>query len=204
MTEDATYSEMKAKSPGSEFLLLLRLVNYYYLLIPFIFVILISALILNGLFPFTKSDLENLALLICFTFSTACVIKFLIYRQLFYLWCFGLTLTFFAREVHFAGTSAAVYFSLLLHLFLALNFREKFSPYLRQPVFLTVLAIGFTCYFISQTTDQRWWRGFPYEAVVHVPLEESMEIIGHLIVCSTLLFWHPLQGMVKSSSSNNE
>jgi hypothetical protein len=195
---------MKANSPGSEVLLLLRLVNYYYLLIPFIFVILISALILNGLFPFTKNDLENLALLICFTFSTACVIKFLIYRQLFYLWCFGLTLTFFAREVHFAGTSAAVYFSLLLHLFLALNFREKFSPYLRRPVFLTALATGFTCYFISQTTDQRWWRGFPYEAVVHVPLEESMEIVGHLIVGSTLLFWHSLQGVVKSSSSKNE
>ena len=197
MTEDPSYSEMKANTPGAEFLLLFRMANYYFLLIPFIFVILISALILNDLFPFSKGDLEDLALLICFTFSMACAIKFLIYRQLFYLWCFGLTLTFFAREVHFAGTSAAVYFSLLLHLFLALNFREKFSPYLRQPIFLTALATGFTFYFISQTTDQRWWRGFPYEAVVHVPLEESMEIIGHLVVCSTLLFWHPLKGMVK-------
>jgi hypothetical protein len=197
MTEATTDSEIKTNSPGAEFLLLFRLVNYYFLLIPFLFVILISALILNDLFPFTKDDLENLALLICFIFSTACVIKFIIFRQSFYLWCFGLTLTFFAREVHFAGTSAAVYFSLLLHLFLALNFREKFRPYLRQPVFLNVLAIGFTCYFISQTTDQRWWRGFPYEAVVHVPLEESMEIVGHLIVCSTLLFWRPLPGMVK-------
>lgn len=205
MTEDATYSQGKANSPGAEFLLLLRLVNYYFLVIPFVFVILISALILNGLFPFTKDSLENLALLIYFLFSTACAIKFLICRQLFYLWCFGLAITFFAREVHFAGTSAAVYFSLLLHLFLALNFREKFNPYLRQPVFLTALATGFTCYFISQTTDQRWWRGFPYEAVVHVPLEESLEIIGHLIVGSTLLCWHQLRGnKVTSSGSKNE
>lgn len=189
MAEDSTLAAATAKNPWRELRFLIGLVSYYFLITPLVYVILVSALIVKGYFPYTKGDLENIALLVCFSVTAACMIKFFIARHLFYLWCFGLSLTIFVREVHFAGTSAAVYFSLLLHLFVALHLIDKFREHLRQPVFLTTLATGFSCYFVSQSIDQRWWRGFPYEIVVHVPLEESLEVFGHLIVGLTLLCW---------------
>ena len=42
-------------------------------------------------------------------------------------------------------------------------------------------------YLISQTIDQRWWRGVPGEDLVHVPLEELMEILGHCTVGLAML-----------------
>lgn len=202
MAKDSTPAEATAKKPWPEVRFLFGLVNYYFLLTPFVYVVLVSALIVKGYFPYTKGDLENIALLVCFSVTTACMIKFFIARHLFYLWCFGLALTIFVREVHFAGTSAAVYFSLLLHFFIALHLIDKFREHLRQSVFLTALATGFACYFVSQSIDQRWWRGFPYEAVVHVPLEESLEVFGHLIVGLTLICWFRYKEVAISPSAS--
>lgn len=171
---------------------LLSLVNYVFLIAPFLFVLIIGTLVLHERYPFDKADLENFALLVCFTSSFLCMVKFFVLRHSFYLWCFGIALTFFARELHFEGTSAAVYLALLLLLFVALRQIEGFRKYLRQPVFLTGLATGFMTYFLSQSIDQRWWRWFPYEQIVHVPVEETTEIFGHIVVGLTLIMWYPM------------
>ena len=193
MTTGTAPTKKTAREYWHEIRHLLGLVNYYFLVTPFVLVVLLTSLVLNGLFPYNKGDLENLALLVCFGSTAACMLKFFAARHLFYLWCFGVALTFFVREIHFPGTSAAVYFCLLLLFFIALRQIEQFRMHLRQPFFLTALATGFATYFLSQSIDQRWWRGFPYEAIVHVPVEESLEVCGHLIVGLTLALWHPVK-----------
>ncbi len=172
---------------------LLTLVNYYYLVTPYVVALILGALVLHDLYPFHKGHLENFALLVCFTSSAICLVKFFFMQHMFYLWCVGIALTFFARELHFEGTSAAVYISLLLLLFIALHQMERFRLHLRQPLFLTGLATGFMTYFLSQSMDQRWWRWFPYEQIVHVPVEETLEIFGHIVVGLTLILWYPRQ-----------
>lgn len=64
---------------------------------------------------------------------------------------------------------------------------DLFKSYLKNPVLINFLAGGFILYLISQTIDQRWWRGVPGEDRVHVPLEELMEILGHCTVGLAML-----------------
>jgi hypothetical protein len=53
---------------------------------------------------------------------------------------------------------------------------------------INFLAGGFLFYILSQTIDQRWWKGLPGEEAVFVPLEELIEIFGHCTVGFGLLF----------------
>ena len=38
------------------------------------------------------------------------------------------------------------------------------------------------------TIDQRIWKFIPGEEIAHVPLEESLEVIGHLLIGYALAF----------------
>ena len=41
---------------------------------------------------------------------------------------------------------------------------------------------------MSQTVDQRWWRGFPGEELVFVSLEETLELAGHCMIGFAAVF----------------
>jgi len=65
---------------------------------------------------------------------------------------------------------------------------DLFKSYLMNPVLTNLLAGGILFYFLSQTIDQRWWKGLPGEDVVFVPLEELIELLGHCTVGLAMLF----------------
>ena len=85
-------------------------------------------------------------------------------------------------EIHFEGTDPGIYLGLLLLFGIALLKYDTLKDYLDNPLVINLLLIGFFTYFLSQTVDQRWWRINPGEDLVNVSLEESLEMIGHVMI----------------------
>ena len=92
------------------------------------------------------------------------------------------------REIHFAGTDPGIYLGLLLLFGIALLKYDTLKDYLDNPLVINLLLIGFFTYFLSVTIDQRWWKGIPEEKIVHVPLEETLELLGHCIIGAAVVF----------------
>jgi hypothetical protein len=63
-----------------------------------------------------------------------------------------------------------------------------FAGYIINKRLVTMPGTGVFTYFISVTTDQRWWKFVSAEKISHTPLEEPMELVGHIIVGIALLF----------------
>jgi hypothetical protein len=97
-------------------------------------------------------------------------------------------LVLFVREIHPPGSSGGVYLGMLALFYIAHKNHNMFVDYFRNKTLVTTLGVGFFTYFISVTTDQRWWKFVPGEKLVHSTMEESMEVVGHLFVgCALLL-----------------
>lgn len=62
------------------------------------------------------------------------------------------------------------------------HFDYRFLVFIDNPWVVNLLVAGFFTYFLSQTVDQRWWRMIPGEGLAHVPLEESLELLGHVTI----------------------
>ncbi len=76
---------------------------------------------------------------------------------------------------------------MLLLLYITLRNFDEYTGFLDHPKVTTGLALAFSTYFLSISLDQRWWRGLPGEAEVHVILEENLELLGHLLVGFSLM-----------------
>jgi len=126
-------------------------------------------------------------------FMLAAALRYLISRHNFFLWGTGLLGLIMCREIHFEGTDPGMYIGLLMLLGIALLKYDKFKDYLDNPLVINLLLIGFFTYFLSQTLDQRWWKGLPGERIVHVSLEEMLEVLGHCIIGSAILFCKSMQ-----------
>ncbi|RKY18948.1 MAG: hypothetical protein DRQ55_11990 [Planctomycetota bacterium] len=103
------------------------------------------------------------------------------------LWVAALMFSFFARELHFTGTSNGVVVALLLLITVLVRRSGSWQSTLNSRRFATPLVTSFLCYFCSQSMDQRWWRIIPNESVWHTPVEETLEVLGHCF--SLLLAW---------------
>jgi hypothetical protein len=88
------------------------------------------------------------------------------------------------REIHLAWSGELTYATLLVLGLLALRHFRRLSPYLEAPVFLTLLAMGFFTYAITVSVDQGWWNAVPGLKMVQDPLEETMEVLGHILIGS--------------------
>ncbi|UCE86010.1 MAG: hypothetical protein JSU66_17065, partial [Deltaproteobacteria bacterium] len=109
------------------------------------------------------------------------------------LWSFGVLVVLLCREIHFVGTSTGVYVGLVALFLLALRHYESLRESLERGVTINFLAMGFFSYFLAVTVDARWWKprgawpGIPGEDVFHVPLEELLELLGHVLIIGALL-----------------
>jgi hypothetical protein len=172
---------------------LLAQLRVWFVLPPLALSALVAYLSYSGVYDPWKPTLESLALwLLAIGTALACVRLFLS-RDVFFVWGAAVLLTLLCREIHFVGTSEGVYVSLVLLGLLAVRFHDRLEGYLAQPFVVNALAMGFFCYVITNTTDQRWWKarsswpGIPGEEVFHVPLEETMEVVGHLFFIAAIL-----------------
>ena len=129
-----------------------------------------------------KPPLEIAAVVVSALLMLIAAVRYLISRQPFFLWSSVLFLLIMCREIHFAGTDAAIFIGLAILWAMLLYKYEKFEAYAASPWVINLLVTGFFTYFLSQTIDQRWWRMIPGEDIVHVPLEETLELLGHILI----------------------
>jgi len=175
------------------FVALLLLIDYRTLLTCLVLVGLLWLLIWIGLIRPTKQVLEIAAVVITGLFTLGLIVRFALTRHLFLLWGAGFMAIAMSREIHFSGSDEILLIGWPMLLGIALWQYEVFKSYLENPVLINFLAGGFLFYMLSQTIDQRWWKGLPGEGVVHVPLEELTEILGHCTVGFVLLFSKQVQ-----------
>ena len=163
--------------------------NYWLVFcIPLIIAFCIVQLILHEVYPFDKYQLEEAALLVTSGFCLMCFARFVDNKDKFFLWAAAMMFVFLVREIHPPGSSGGVYLGLLALFYIAHKNHHLFDGYIINRRVVTMLGTGFFTYFISVTTDQRWWKFIPAERIFQNRLEESMELVGHILVGSALLF----------------
>ena len=163
--------------------------NYWLIFsVPLIMALCITQLILNHIYPLDKYVLEDTSLFVTAGFSLLCLSRFIYGKDKFFLWATGMMLVLFVREIHPPGSSAGVYLGLLTLFYIAYKKHHLFAGYLRSHYLVTMLGTGFFTYFLAVTTDQRFWKFVPAEKIFHTRLEESLELLGHIIIGCALLF----------------
>ncbi len=167
---------------------LIRLVDYRILLMGLALVIVFWLSIWTGLIQPTKAVLEIAAVVVTALVTFGLLVRFAFARHLFLLWGAGFMALAMFREIHFSGSDEALLIGWPALLLVILWRYDIFKSYLKNPVLVNFLAVGFLFYLISQTIDQRWWRGLPGERVVHVRLEELTELLGHCTIGVALIF----------------
>ena len=172
----------------NNFITLFHLIDYRTLLACLVLTIVLWPLIWIGFIRPTKQVLEITAVVITGLFTLGLIVRFALTRHLFLLWAAGLMAIAMSREIHFSGSDEALLIGWPILLGVALWRYDVFMSYLENPVLINFLTGGFLFYILSQTIDQRWWKGLPGEDMVFVPLEELIEICGHCTVGFALLF----------------
>jgi hypothetical protein len=176
------------KKIGENFISLIQIVDYRILLACFVITIALWPLIWIGFIRPTKQVLEIAAVVITGLFTLGLIVRFALTRHLFLLWATGFLAITLSREIHFTGSDEILLIGWPILMGLAVWRYDLFKNYLGNPVLANLLAGGFLFYFLSQTVDQRWWKGLPGESLVFVRLEELVELLGHCTVGFALLF----------------
>lgn len=169
------------------FTILFRRFDYRYLVVPPGVMIALWFLIAAGFYSYGRQELESLAILVNCCLVMALVVRLCVSRHVFFLWSIGLMGLVLAREIHFDWTDAGIYIGLIVMLGVASLKYDALKDYLDTRWVINLVAIGLFTYVLSQTIDQRWWKGLPGEDLVHVPLEETMEVLGHCFIGVALL-----------------
>lgn len=172
----------------NNFLTLFRLIDYRTLLACLVLTIVLWPLIWVGFIRPTKPVLEIASVVITGLITFSLILRFALTRHLFLLWGAGFMAITMCREIHFTGSDELLLIGWPILLGVALYRYDLFKSYLMNPVLTNLLAGGILFYFLSQTIDQRWWKGLPGENVVFVPLEELIELLGHCTVGLAMLF----------------
>jgi hypothetical protein len=113
-------------------------------------------------------------------------------RNEFALVMFVLSLGFFCREWHFAGTSKGVY---VVAAFVGIWFvcrRKSIGALIKNTPVEIWLWSAFLCYGMSQLIARRVFSEkhlglLPMEEHYHIPLEETMETMAHVMLAATCL-----------------
>ncbi len=166
---------------------MLKSIRYRYLLLPVPVSLVLAAAVHFGFWTVSKPTLENTAVVSLIVFLLIALFRYHTHRSAALSWSIFLLAALLMREIHFSGTTTGVYVAMLLLLYVALRNFDQYTGFLDHPKVTTGLALAFSTYFLSVTLDQRWWRGLPGEAEAHVTLEESLEILGHLLVGFSLM-----------------
>jgi hypothetical protein len=112
------------------------------------------------------------------------------YRSEFHLLLAALTLGFFFREWHFEGTSGGVYLVVLGCVAWAALRRNQLANTYNGGRTRYWLISAIATYVLSQLIARRVFSAseldlLPYEAVLHISLEETVENVAHLMMLMT-------------------
>ena len=100
----------------------------------------------------------------------------------------GIALT--CREIHFKGSNFLIFVAVVTALFWGWPRRRMLLAALRKRIELQWYAGALWSYFLSQVVAHRPFKGLPGELRLHVPIEEMLESVGHVVIfCSAVLAW---------------
>ncbi len=128
-----------------------------------------------------KSLQETLALVITVLAFVGFAIRYYRGRSPVHLILVVLAVVFFCREVHFAGTSSGVYVALVVIGAWAIHWRRRLKPLMDGGQLRFWLVSTFATYLLSQLIARRVFRFLPHESELHIPLEEIVENVAHLM-----------------------
>ena len=102
-------------------------------------------------------------------------------RELFTLMLACLVWALFMRELHFIGTSRALYAMVIVLAWLASSRRDQIVEFLSQRAIGTLLSLSLWTYFVSKLFDRHVFRSLPDYALWHDNVEETLETSGHVL-----------------------
>jgi hypothetical protein len=177
--------------------------NYRILILSAVIAAILWILMATGVVRPGKEPLETAAVVVTGILMLIAALRFILSRQVFFLWSTALFLLIMCREIHFAGTDEAIFIGLLVLLGIILFEYDRFKAYLANPRVVNLLVAGFFTYFLSQTVDQRWWRIIPGEDLINVSLEETLELLGHVLIGLAVVFCrrHRVAGEINTTPS---
>ncbi len=138
---------------------------------------------------------EDIALLLVGVSLVGFGIQAMVYRSEFQLFMTVLCVAFFCREWHFPGTSKGIYVALVLLAFWAVKRKAPLEAIIGQGHTNVWLWSTFGTYVLSQLIARRVFRyvHLPREAELHVPLEESVETMAHIMMIVTcIIAWRAI------------
>ena len=127
---------------------------------------------------------ENLALILLSIPLVCFFTQFLFYRKQFFFFMAALTVAFFCREWHFAGTSKGIYIALALLGVWGFMQKDKLFETIGNGRYKIWLFATFATYLLSQLIARRVFRYvcLPMEDQLHILLEETVETSAHLML----------------------
>lgn len=154
-----------------------------------------------GLDWLNKGVLERWSLWVLGIAFAIALIRWVITRRACILWLAAVVGVFLCREIHFAGTSEAVYMGIAILFGLALWNPKWTEELLVSRRGATLFMMAFACYLFAVSLDGRWWfdwnNAWKDAAVL---AEEVMEFTGHLLIL-TLVIIAPYSRASKSAEA---
>ncbi|XAM00907.1 hypothetical protein OT109_05880 [Phycisphaeraceae bacterium D3-23] len=131
----------------------------------------------------TKSRLETTSVVMLGVALAAILGRWFAAKEASKLWLAAVVVVLFCRELHFAGTSEAVYVGIALLLVVALYRPRWTQDILTSRSGATLLAMAFACYAFSVSLDGKWWFDWTVRWVEAAKLaEEVLEFTGHTLI----------------------
>ena len=133
--------------------------------------------------PWLKEEtMETVALVVVAAAMAIVLLRLATARRPFFIWLTVLIAALTCREIHFEGTSAGIYVAFAVLLIAAWLKHPMFEEYFASRTVTTLLAMAFFSYFLAKSLDQHWWKAIPGEPTFERPVEETMEVIGHVFM----------------------
>ena len=104
------------------------------------------------------------------------------------IWLAAVVGVFLCREIHFAGTSEAVYLGIAALFGIALWKPRWTEELLVSRRGATLFMMAFACYLFAVSLDGRWWFDWNDSwKDAAVLAEEVMELTGHLMILTLVV-----------------
>lgn len=184
---------------------ILSQVNPFVLFVPVVFTLGVAYFVASGEFAYRgKQQLEVFPFFILVPFTAVGMVRYCAERRPVLLWITALLGSLVCREIHFPGTSLGIMIAIALLIVMAVLRYDALKDGFSTPVFVNLLAAGFTAYFISEMMlDHNWARipkDFRAEHNFRTVLEETVELLGHfLLAISVVLLPSARSGMAGGS-----
>ncbi len=179
-------------------------------LAPFVVVVALAValglLIYRGVLPgdeFFRPVMERWAPIVLATTSLIALLRFATSRKTIFLWLFALAVVLLCREIHFTGTSAGVYPALGLLFYLSWCHYDRLGRFFASRGFVTLLVLVFFIYILSTSLDRSAWRFLPHREIWSSPLEELLELVGHIALGLAALVAREKENPLLTSSSQD-